>query len=109
MCRCCVAHLTGNHHCSGFYARRDAGQLTSVARLSYLGVVDHFLQEADLLQVFGCGHRQRQSVTDGLVETWVTGQRSHGDRRSAVRVTKMLEHLQNVAFKRVLKQLISGA
>lgn len=38
---------------------------------SHTRVVFHFLQEADAVEMFGCGHRQGQYITNGLVEARV--------------------------------------
>lgn len=38
---------------------------------SHTRVVFHFVQEADALEMFGCGHREGQDIADGLVEARV--------------------------------------
>lgn len=40
-------------------------------RKSHTNVVFHFLQEADALEMFWCGHRKGQHITNGLVEARV--------------------------------------
>lgn len=38
---------------------------------SHTKIAFHFVQETDALEMFGCGHREGQYITDGLVETRV--------------------------------------
>lgn len=38
---------------------------------SHTIVVFHFVQEADAFQMFGCGHRQGQDITNGFMEARV--------------------------------------